>query len=82
VETSSSVVLPLVAFLFVSFIIHKSKGNEWYTLPVIWGLMGIIVANVIERQNYAVAIASICAVLAILGVLSRENWTAPLIVDR
>jgi hypothetical protein len=77
VETAFSVILLLIAFLISSFIIYKGKGNAWYAFPVIWGLIGVVVANVLERPNYVVAVTSGCVALAILGVLlmvrRREN---------
>ena len=69
VETVFSVVLLLIALLIASFIIRKGKGNSWYAFPVIWGLMGVVVANVWERPNYVVAITAGIVAIAILGVL-------------
>jgi hypothetical protein len=69
VETVFSVILLLVALLIASFIICKGKGNPWYAFPVIWGLIGVVIANVQERPNYVVAISSGFVALAILGVL-------------
>jgi drug/metabolite transporter (DMT)-like permease len=69
VETVFSVVLLLVALLIASFVIRKGKGNPWYAFPVIWGLIGVVIANVQERPNNVVAISSGVVALAILGVL-------------
>jgi len=69
VETVFSVFLLLIALLIASFIIRKGKGNPWYAFPVIWGLMGVVVANVWERPNYVVAVSSGFVALAILGIL-------------
>jgi hypothetical protein len=68
-ETAFSIILLLIALLIASSIIRKGKGNLWYAFPVIWGLMGVVVANVWERPNYVVAISSGFVALAILGVL-------------
>jgi hypothetical protein len=68
-ETVFSVVLLLVALLIGSFIIRKGKGDPWYAFPVIWGLIGVVIANVLERSNYVVAVTSGCVALAIAGVL-------------
>jgi translocator protein len=68
-ETAFSIILLLIALLIASSIIRKGKGNLWYAFPVIWGLMGVVVANVWERPNYAVAVSSGFVALAILGVL-------------
>jgi hypothetical protein len=64
-----SIILLLIALLIASSIIRKGKGNLWYAFPVIWGLMGVVVANVWERPNYVVAVSSAFVSLAILGVL-------------
>jgi hypothetical protein len=69
VETVFSVFLLFVALLIASFIIRKGKGNPWYAFPVIWGLIGVIIANIQERPNYVMAISSGCVALSILGVL-------------
>ena len=68
-ETVFSVVLLLIAFLIASFIIRKGKGDPWYVFPVIWGLIGVVIANILERPNYVVAVTSGCVALAIAGVL-------------
>jgi translocator protein len=68
-ETVLSIILLLIPLLIASSIIRKGKGNLWYALPVIWGLMGVVVANVWERPNYVVAVSSAFVSLAILGVL-------------
>jgi hypothetical protein len=69
VETVFSVVLLLIALLIASFIIRKGKGNPWYAFPVIWGLIGVIIANIQERPNYVMVVSSGFVALAILGVL-------------
>jgi hypothetical protein len=69
VETIISVVLLLVALLVASIIIRKGRGNPWYAFPIIWGLMGVVIANVQERSNYLVAITAGIVAIAILGVL-------------
>jgi hypothetical protein len=69
VETVFSVVLLFVAFLIVSFTIRKGRGNPWYAFPVIWGLVGVIIANIQERPNYVMVVSSGFVALAILGVL-------------
>jgi hypothetical protein len=69
VETIFSVFLLLVALLFASVIIRRTQGNLWYAFPVIWGIIGVVIANIQERPNYTVAVTSGSVALAILGVL-------------
>ena len=69
VETIFSVFLLLVALLFASFIIRRTRGNLWYAFPVIWGVIGVVIANIQERPNHMVAVTSGSVALAILGVL-------------
>jgi uncharacterized membrane protein (DUF485 family) len=68
-ETVFSIFLLLVALLVASLIILKGRGDPWYAFPVIWGLIGVVIANIQERPNYVVAVTSGCVALAILGVL-------------
>jgi hypothetical protein len=65
-DTAFSLGLLLVAFLVASFLIHRGKGNPWYAFPVIWGLIGVVVANGIRQPNWVIAVA---AGLVALGLL-------------
>lgn len=65
-DTAFSLGLLLVAFLVASFLIHRGKGNAWYAFPVIWGLIGVVVANGIRQPNWVIAVA---AGLVALGLL-------------
>jgi hypothetical protein len=69
VETVFSVFLLFIAFLFASFTICKGRGDLWYAFPVIWGLIGVVIANIQERPNYVVAVTSVFVAFAILEVL-------------
>jgi hypothetical protein len=69
VEMIISVVFLLVALLVAFIIIRKGKGNPWYAFPVIWGLIGVVIANIQDRSNYLVAITAGIVAIAILGVL-------------
>jgi hypothetical protein len=65
-DTAFSLGLLLVAFLVASFLIHRGKGNPWYAFPVIWGLIGVVVANGIRQPDWVIAVA---AGLVALGLL-------------
>lgn len=69
VETTFSVILLLIAGGVVSGIIYKTKGNIWYTFPVIWGLIGVIIANIWQQPNGVVAGTAALVALIILGIL-------------
>ncbi|MGB9176408.1 MAG: hypothetical protein WCB46_06690 [Methanoregula sp.] len=68
-ETAFSLLILLLAMTIASGIIYKSKGNVWYVLPVIWGLIGVIVANTGPRQSLVVAGFAAFVVLILLGVM-------------
>ncbi|MDD1667847.1 MAG: hypothetical protein LUO96_05195 [Methanomicrobiales archaeon] len=68
-ETIFSVLLLIVAFLVAVYLIRAGKGNAWYAFPVIWGLLGVVVANVLREPKPAVALTAGLAALALLGVL-------------
>ena len=70
-ETVFSVVLLLIALLVASFIIRKGRGNPWYAFPVIWGLIGVVIANIQDRSNYLVAITA--GIVAIAGAEARGS---------
>jgi MFS family permease len=77
VETAFSVTMLLIACVVASFIIFRGRGNGWYALPVIWGLIGVVVANFLRQPNLVVAVAAGVVALVTLGVLlmvrRREN---------
>lgn len=78
IETAFSLVLLIIAFVVAAVLIHKGKGNVWYTVPVIWGVIGVVVANVQRQPNGLVAVAAGLVALSLLGVLlvvrRRKNW--------
>jgi hypothetical protein len=78
-ETSFSLFLLLVAGCVASVMIYKTKGNIWYTIPVIWGLIGVAIANIWQQPNTTVAGAATVAAIVLVGILviirkrEREN---------
>jgi len=69
IETEFSLFLLLVAGSVASVIIYKTKGNIWYTLPVIWGLIGVVITNIWQQPNTTVAGAAALAALVLVGIL-------------
>jgi hypothetical protein len=69
IETSFSVVVLIIACTVASAIIYKGKGNAWYAFPVIWGLIGVVVANIWQQQNLVVAGSAALVAFVLLGVL-------------
>jgi hypothetical protein len=69
IETSFSLFLLLVAGCVASVIIYKTKGNIWYTIPVIWGLIGVVIANTGQQPNTTVAGAAALAAIILAGIL-------------
>jgi hypothetical protein len=75
-ETPFSVLLLLVTGGVVSGIVYKTNGNIWYTIPVIWGLLGVVIANTWQLQNSVVAgTAALAAVIlvAILVIMQKRG---------
>lgn len=54
-ETAWAVLMTLAAGLIASFVIVWSRGNVGYALTIVWALIGIIVANVVDVPNLLVA---------------------------
>jgi len=76
-ETSFSVILLLIAGSVASGIICKTKGNIWYTFPVIWGLIGVVITNIWQQQNSVVAGTAALTALIIIGVLGMMQRREP-----
>jgi hypothetical protein len=69
IETSCSLLLLLIAGSVAAVIIYKTKGNIWYTIPVIWGLIGVVIANTWQQPNTTVAGVSALAAIVLVGIL-------------
>jgi hypothetical protein len=69
IETSFSVLLLLITGCVASGIIYKTNGNSWYTIPVIWGLIGVVIANTWQQQNSVVAGTAALAAVILLAIL-------------
>jgi hypothetical protein len=76
IETPFSVLLLLIVGSVAFGIIYKTNGNIWYTIPVIWGLIGVVIANSWQQQNSVVAgTAALAAVIlvVILVIVQRRG---------
>jgi hypothetical protein len=69
IETSFSLLLLLVAGSIAAGIISITKGNIWYTIPVIWGLIGVVIANIWQQPNITVAGGASLAAIVLVGIL-------------
>jgi hypothetical protein len=69
IETPFSVLLLLLAGSAAFGIIYKTNGNVWYAIPVIWGLIGIVIANTWQQQNSVVAGTAALAAVVLVGIL-------------
>ncbi len=55
-STSFAIFILVITTIFSLFIILNSGGNIWYGMALIWGLFGVIVANIIRVPNHPVAL--------------------------
>jgi hypothetical protein len=69
IETAFSLLMLLIACIIASGIIRISEGNAWYAFPVMWGLIGVVIANLGEQSNLVVAGFAAFVGLVLLGVL-------------
>jgi cation transporter-like permease len=76
-DTTWAVIMLLVAGVIGSFVTYVSKGNAAYALTVVWALLGIVVANVVEVSNIGVAITagSMAAAVAVVLLAQMRNRT-------
>ncbi len=74
-DTTWAVLMLIVAGMIGSFVTYVSRGNGAYALTVMWALVGIMVANVIDAPNVAVATAASCmaAIIALVLLLAQQK---------
>ncbi len=68
-----AIVMLVVAGMIASFVTLKSRGSVPYALTVIWGLVGVIVANSYEQTNLSVAVAAGTSITIIVAVLFQSR---------
>lgn len=71
-----AVVMAGTAGLVAAAVTQVSRGNAWYAGTVIWGLIGVGVANVTLNQNRTVALAAGVAAALVGGALVRARAAA------
>jgi hypothetical protein len=78
-DTSWAVMMVVFAGLIGAFVTQASRGNAWWALTFVWGLLGILAENVL-RGEIEVALTSGCmaalVVLSFLGAGARPRLDA------
>jgi hypothetical protein len=75
-EQTWAVMMLLVAGMISSFMTTVAKGNIPYGLGIIWALIGVVVANVMQTPNTAVAVtAAGMAALVVLALIRARVTT-------
>jgi hypothetical protein len=69
--TSWAVTMIIIAGLIASSLTQWSWGNIGYALTIVWAFVGIIVANLTERQNVVVALTAGVMAFVVLLTLGR-----------
>jgi hypothetical protein len=65
----------LVAGAISAFMTTVTRGNIPYALGIIWALIGIVVASVVERQNSVVAVTAGAMAVLVAVALVRARIT-------
>ena len=64
----------VAAGVMASFVTLKSRGNAFYALTVVWGLFGVVVANLTEQIKPVVAsVAGIMIILIAAALLQART---------
>lgn len=80
-ETVWSVAMLVAAGVIASWVTLTTHGNVAYATAIIWALIGIVVANTIERaENLPIAIAAGSMAVGVAMALSRARVVAPPLV--
>ena len=76
-ETAYSVAMLVAAGSVAAWVTLATGGNAAYAAAIIWALVGIVVANTVERaENVPVAIAAASMALAVAAALTRARFAA------
>jgi hypothetical protein len=68
-DTSWAVMMVLFAGLLGAFVTQASRGNPWWALTYVWGLLGILAENVIRGEIEVALTAGCVAALVVLSLL-------------
>jgi hypothetical protein len=71
--TLQAILTLVLAFLFGGMILIKTKGNGWYGGTLLWGLVGVIVANTVKVPNLTIAMLAGGLVVGVLGLMLLLN---------
>lgn len=75
-EGNWAILLLLASGLIGSYLTLASRGNAGYALTFIWGLIGIVIANLIRNPNMKVAVVAGIMTVLIALVLLRARTRA------
>jgi hypothetical protein len=72
-EGNWAILLLLAAGLIGSYLTLASRGNVWYSLTFIWGLIGIMIVNLTRNLNTEVAVTAVSMAVLIALILLRAR---------
>jgi hypothetical protein len=72
--TSSAVFLVLATGLAAAALLWAGRGSPWFAGAVAWALMGVVLANMGERDWNLPATVAAAAMLVLLGAVLRGVW--------
>jgi hypothetical protein len=76
-ETVWSVAMLVAAGLIAARVTLATRGNAAYATAIIWALVGVVVANTIERaENLPVAVAAGSMAVVVAATLTRVRIEA------
>lgn len=71
-----AIAILLPAALLVAVMLGRSRGQSWYLIAAVWGLAGVVVANMdaaLPQAYVAVAAASLAVLLSAIALFSRRE---------
>jgi hypothetical protein len=71
--TQQAIVTLVLACVFGAIVLVKTRGNWWYGGTLLWGLVGVIVANTVKLPNFTVALVASGLAIAVLGLVIGLN---------
>jgi hypothetical protein len=72
-STQQGIVTLVLACLFGGMVLIKTQGNRWYGGTLLWGLVGVIVANTVKVPNPTVTMVAIGLAVGVLGLTLLLN---------
>jgi hypothetical protein len=71
--TPQAIITLVLACIFGAVFLGKTQGNGWYGGTLLWGLVGVIVANTVKVPNPTVAMMAIGLAIVVLGLVIVLN---------